>query len=395
MATAVAEPRAVETEDSAGPAIVGRSPGELAWRRFKRDKVGVVALAISLSFLAVSALAVPIVRLLGLNPYTFNQSAIDPSSQVPIAPFGGISWAHPFGLEPGLGRDIFSRIILGSQWSFSVAFITTFLTLGTGLVIGVTTGYLGGVVDSAVGRIIDFMMAFPGFFMIIALSEPTVQRMESFPFIQHLYEGKGLQAKYLSIGIGALLGIAAVVFALGVMKHNRPRTIIGAALTAFMAFGFITTFSLQDPWFSTSHVRVFALVAFLAFFGWLYFARLIRSQVLSMRERDFVTAARALGAPDRRIVFKELIPNLWPPVIVFASNALPGYLSAEAAFSYLGIGVQQPESTWGTILEQSQQFWQSDPVFFIIPGALLFVVVLAFNLVGDAVRDALDPKLDR
>lgn len=76
-------------------------------------------------------------------------------------------------------------------------------------------------------------------------------------------------------------------------------------------------------------------------------------------------------------------------------NSLPGYLSAEAAFSYLGIGVQQPESTWGTILEQSQQFWQSDPVFFIIPGALLFIVVLAFNLVGDAVRDALDPKLDR
>lgn len=395
VATAVAEPRSVETEEGASPAIVGRSPGELAWRRFKRDKVGVFALIVSLMFLALSALAVPIVRLLGLNPYTFNQSLIDPSSQNPLGGFGGVSWAHPFGLEPGLGRDVFSRIILGSQWSFSVAFITTFLTLGTGLVIGVTTGYLGGTFDSAVGRVIDFLMAFPGFFMIIALSEPAVQRLESLPFIKTLYDGRGLTSKMLVMGTGAALAVVSTLLVLAVLRKNRSRTVVLAAITAFVAFGFATSFSLIDPWFTSSHVRVFALVAFLAFFGWLYFARLIRSQVLSLRERDFVTAARALGAPDRRIVFKELIPNLWPPVIVFASNALPGYLSAEAAFSYLGIGVQQPESTWGTILEQSQQFWQTNPVFFIFPGALLFIVVLAFNLVGDAVRDALDPKLDR
>lgn len=395
MATAVAEPQVFETEDSAAPAIIGRSPGELAWRRFKRDRVGVIALTVSLTFLALSAFAVPIVRLMGLNPYVFNQHLIDPSSQTPIAPFGGISWLHPFGLEPGLGRDIFSRIILGSQWSFSVAFITTFITLGTGLVIGVVTGYLGGAVDSAVGRVIDFLMAFPGFFMIIALSEPAVQRLESLSFVQSLYRGHGITSKMMVVGVGAALAMVATFLVLAVLRKNRSRVVILAALSAFLLFGFITSFSLQDPWFSSSHVRVFALVVFLGFFGWLYFARLIRSQVLSMRERDFVTAARALGAPDRRIVFKELIPNLWPPVIVFASNALPGYLSAEAAFSYLGIGVQQPESTWGTILEQSQQFWRTDPTFFIIPGALLFIVVLAFNLVGDAVRDALDPKVDR
>ena len=395
VGTAIAEPLALETEDDSGLAIVGRSPGELAWRRFRKDRVGVIALIVSLSCLALSAFAVPIVRLLGLNPYVINQSLINPASQTPYAPFGGVSWAHPFGVEPGLGRDVFSRIILGSQWSFSVAFITTFITLGSGLVIGVVTGYLGGAFDSAVGRVIDFLMAFPGFFMIIALSEPAVQRLESLPLVQQMYTGGGFTAKMVVIAVGAVLAVAATALVLAVLKRNRPRTVIAAAVTAFLTFGFVTSFSLQDPWFSSSHVRVFALVTFLAFFGWLYFARLIRSQVLSLRERDFVTAARALGAPDRRIVFKELIPNLWPPVIVFASNALPGYLSAEAAFSYLGIGVQQPESTWGTVLEQSQQYWQTDPMFFAIPGALLFVVVLAFNLVGDAVRDALDPKVDR
>lgn len=395
MATAVAEPQVFETEDSAAPAIIGRSPAELAWRRFRKDRVGMIALIVSLAFLSLSALAVPIVRLMGLNPYVFNQYLINPASQTPYAPWGGISWSHPFGLEPGLGRDVFSRIILGSQWSFSVAFITTFITLGTGLVIGVVTGYLGGTFDSAVGRVIDFLMAFPGFFMIIALSEPTVQRLESLPLVKRLYNGEAITAKMVVIGTGAALALLATLLVLAVLRGNRARTIIVAALSAFALFGFLTSLNLQDPWFTSSHIRVVALVGFLGFFGWLYFARLIRSQVLSMRERDFVTAARALGAPDRRIVFKELIPNLWPPVIVFASNALPGYLSAEAAFSYLGIGVQQPESTWGTILEQSQQYWQTDPVFFAIPGALLFVVVLAFNLVGDAVRDALDPKIDR
>ena len=395
MATAVAEPQVFETEDSAAPAIIGRSPAELAWRRFKRDRVGVVALIVSLFCLAVSALAVPIVRLMGLNPYVLNQAAIDPASQVPYAPWGGVSWQHPFGLEPGLGRDVFSRIILGSQWSFSVAFITTFLTLGAGLVIGVIAGYLGGTFDNAVGRVIDFLMAFPGFFMIIALSEPAVQRLESLGLVQSMYAGEGLKSKYVVIIMGAVLALTATLLVTAIAKRIRSRVIISAALTAFFAFALLTSTSLQDPWLTSSHMRVFALVAFLAFFGWLYFARLIRAQVLSLRERDFVTAARALGAPDRRIVFKELIPNLWPPVIVFASNSLPGYLSAEAAFSYLGIGVQQPESTWGTILEQSQQYWQTYPLFFIFPGALLFVVVLAFNLVGDAVRDALDPKVDR
>ncbi|NDB17817.1 MAG: ABC transporter permease [Actinobacteria bacterium] len=245
-------------------------------------------------------------------------------------------------------------------------------------------GYLGGTFDNAVGRVIDFLMAFPGFFMIIALSEPAVQRLESLGLVQSMYAGEGLKSKYVVIIMGAVLALTATLLVTAIAKRIRSRVIISAALTAFFAFALLTSTSLQDPWLTSSHMRVFALVAFLAFFGWLYFARLIRAQVLSF-----------LGAPDRRIVFKELIPNLWPPVIVFASNSLPGYLSAEAAFSYLGIGVQQPESTWGTILEQSQQYWQTYPLFFIFPGALLFVVVLAFNLVGDAVRDALDPKVDR
>lgn len=287
-----------------------------------------IALGVSAFFLLSSALAQVICGLMGLDPQQPNQQLLNYDE---VGAWGGISWQHPFGLEPGLGRDLFSRILYGSQISFTVAFLTTFLTLFTGMVIGMVSGYLGGLVDTVIGRIIDFLMAFPGFFMIIALAEPAVNRLES-------------------LGIPKLQGNVA---------------------------------------------RVTALIIFFTFFGWTGFARLIRAQVLSLRERDFVTAAQALGAPSRRIVFKELMPNLWPPVIVFASNALPGYLGAEAAFSYLGIGVQQPQSTWGTILAEASVYWQTNPTYFWIPGGMLFIVVLSFNLVGDAVRDALDPKSDR
>jgi ABC-type dipeptide/oligopeptide/nickel transport system permease subunit len=141
--------------------------------------------------------------------------------------------------------------------------------------------------------------------------------------------------------------------------------------------------------------RIVFLIFFLSFFGWPGFSRLVRSQVLSLRERDFVTAAQAMGASRRRIIFKELMPNLWAPVIVVVSLSLPGYLAAEAVFSFLGIGIQAPATTWGILLDNSRRFVTVYPNFFLIVAGSLVLVVLAFNLVGDALRDALDPRSER
>jgi ABC-type dipeptide/oligopeptide/nickel transport system permease subunit len=137
------------------------------------------------------------------------------------------------------------------------------------------------------------------------------------------------------------------------------------------------------------------LVFFLSFFGWPGFSRLIRSQILSLRERDFVTAAEAMGAKRSRVILKELLPNVWAPVIVVASLSLPGYLAAEAVFSFLGLGVQPPASTWGILLSNASRYVTVMPSFFLITAGSLVIVVLAFNLVGDALRDALDPRADR
>jgi len=219
--------------------------------------------------------------------------------------------------------------LYGSRISFTIAILTTSLTLFIGLIVGIIGGYFRGRIDDYLGRFTDFLLAFPAFFMIVALSEPMVARIQD----------------------------------TGIAQGNSARVIF--------------------------------LIIFLSFFGWPGFSRLVRSQVLSLRERDFVTAAQAMGASRRRIIFKELIPNLWAPVIVVVSLSLPGYLAAEAVFSFLGIGIQPPATTWGILLDNARRFVTVYPNFFLITAGSLVLVVLAFNLVGDALRDALDPRSER
>lgn len=137
------------------------------------------------------------------------------------------------------------------------------------------------------------------------------------------------------------------------------------------------------------------LILVLGFFGWPYIARIMRGQVLSLRNREFVEAAQSLGAKRRRIWFKELLPSLWAPVIIFVSLTLPLNIAAEAALSFLGVGLQAPTPSLGNILSNSVSYYSADPAFFFIPGATLVIIVLSFNMFGDGLRDALDPKSKR
>jgi peptide/nickel transport system permease protein len=141
--------------------------------------------------------------------------------------------------------------------------------------------------------------------------------------------------------------------------------------------------------------RITFLIVVFAVFGWTYLARLIRGQVLSIREREFVEAAISIGASSRRILIKEVLPNLWVPILVYASLLFPAYIGLEAALSFLGVGVSEPTPTWGRMLSDSVNFYQVDPLYLFIPGTYLFIVVLTFNLLGDSIRDALDPRAAR
>lgn len=141
--------------------------------------------------------------------------------------------------------------------------------------------------------------------------------------------------------------------------------------------------------------RILTLILVLSIFGWPYLARLIRGQVLSLREREFVEAAISIGSSNRRILFRELLPNLWAPILVYATIAMPGLIGAEAALAYLGISVVPPTPTWGSMLEESVGYFTVDPFYFFVPLTMLLAAVLSFNLLGDALRDALDPKAGR
>jgi peptide/nickel transport system permease protein len=317
----------VELEDEV-QGIVQRTPKQIAWVRFKRNKVGLFSGYATVFFISVAFLAPLVTRLVGVNSRTRYDGTLS-NVGMPVGHFGGVSLSHPFGIEPGTGRDVFALLLYGARISFTVAIISTTASIAIGMLVGIATGYFKGKVDAIIGRFSDFLLSFPVIFMIIALSLPLTQRVE----------------------------------ATGIAHENAARILV--------------------------------LVIFLVFFGWTGFYRLIRSQAMSLRERDFVMAAQAMGASSWRIVTKELLPNLWPTAIVFTSLSLPAYIASEATYSFLGVGIQAPETSFGLVLNDAIGYWREDPSYLVIPCLILISIVLALNLLGDAVRDAIDPKAGR
>jgi len=152
---------------------------------------------------------------------------------------------------------------------------------------------------------------------------------------------------------------------------------------------------LQELKPNTASINIPVMIFVMATFGWPYIARIVRGQVISLREREFVEAARALGASRTHLVFKQILPNLWAPILVTVALNIPSFITTEAALTFLGAGVIEPASDWGAMLLQSVPFYGVDPMYTFIPGIGLFLLVLGFNLFGDSVRDALDPKSAR
>jgi ABC-type dipeptide/oligopeptide/nickel transport system permease subunit len=313
-----------EQAGAGAAAIEGRSLGRIAWNRLKRDKVAMGGAAFVVFLVLVALFAPLIVKFLGHPPNEFHQNLIDDSLETPKAKFGGISRSFLFGLEPQNGRDLFSRIVYGSQVSLLIAFLATALSMVIGTVLGIVAGYFGGWVDTLISRTMDVFLAFPLLLFAIALA--------------------------------------------GVVPDQ--------------AFGL-----------SGDNLRKALLIFIIGFFNWPYIGRIIRGQTLSLREREFVDAARSLGAGAPYIIFRELLPNLVAPILVYSTLLIPTNILFEAALSFLSVGVRPPTATWGGMLSDAVHFYQVAPYFLLFPGLAIFVTVLAFNLFGDGLRDALDPRL--
>ncbi len=204
-------------------------------------------------------------------------------------------------------------------------------------------------------------------------------------------------ATFLTVTIGTVVGIVAGY------SGGWTDNVIGRLMDLVLAFPFlliilalsgVMTDRLTDlgvPQGLAS--RMLYLILVMSVFGWPYLARIVRGQVLSLREREFVEAAVAMGSSKRRILFTEILPNLWAPILVYATLTLPAYIGLEAALSFLGVGVTPPDTTFGAMLAQSVTFFNVVPSYLFIPGTLLVILVVSFNLLGDALRDALDPRV--
>ncbi len=323
---------AAEAVPAVEAGAVGRSPGRLMWRRFRRDRVGVISGCVVLFFFAVGLLAPVISWLYGKDPYTrYGQleSGLLNEYGYPVKPNGGIDGEFWFGLEPGTGRDVFMELVYGIRTSLLIALAVTILATLTAIVLGIAAGYLGGRWDTAISRLIDLLMAFP----------------------QQLF-------------FVAFLPIIATLFV-------DPRQ--------------------ETP----THVKVISVIIVLWALGWMTLGRILRGATLSLREREFVEAAKVSGASPWRIIRKELLPNVVSPMLVQATYMLPNFVTTAAALSFLGVGLTEPTPDWGRMFATAAEVYRSDITYMFFPGVSMVIFVVAFNLLGDSVRDAFDPKTVR
>ncbi len=279
--------------------MTDKSMRSKALERFRRNRLAVIGFALIAIFVLVAIFASLIA------PFDPIQQNYDQLLKPP-------SFTHWFGTD-NLGRDVLSRVIYGTRVSLTAGVVAVSLAALIGVSLGLLAGFLGGVTDNIIMRLIDAMLAFP--FLVLAISLAAIL-------------GPSLQ--------NAMLAIAVVSIPV--------------------------------------------------------FARVTRGQVLSERERDYVQAAKALGANDLRIMLQHVLPNIAGPIIIQCTLSIAGAILAESSLSFLGLGVQPPTPSWGEMLNVARGYLRDAPWTAIAPGVLIFIAVLAFNLLGDGLRDALDPR---
>ena len=303
--------------------VAGKSPRELFWARFKKDKAAFVGLGLVVFLVALALLAPLIAKIVGHGPNELFGRQMTDEFGLPKGPTGDF-W---FGADRA-GRDVFVRVIYGARTSLLVAVVATGFAVIVGVALGTIAGYFGGKIDTLISRTIDIILSMP-----ILL---------------------------FAIGIAAACGATAQGCLGGLIKPG-----------------------------------LWVVIFIIALFSWPYIARIVRGNTLSIREKEFIEAARSLGAGPIRIMFREVLPNLVAPIIVYATLIIPNNILFEAALSFLGLGVPQRTPSWGRMLADAAPIFDVAWWLMVFPGMFLIATTLAFNLLGDGLRDAFDPRSDR
>ncbi len=235
-----------------------------------------------------------------------------------------------------LGRDILSRILYGGQVSLIVGFIATFVSLVIGVSYGAIAGYVGGKVDAVMMRIVDVLYALPFMLIVIILTALFSDSLADVEILQSLKE--------------------------------KSKVFEPDLLLLFFAIGFVE---------------------------WLTMARIVRSQIITLKKQEFVEAAVSLGLSHPRIIFRHLIPNTLGSIIVYTTLTVPAVMRLEAVLSFLGLGVKPPNSSWGSLIKEGADRMYSDPWLLVFPALFFSVTIFSLNFLGDGLRDALDPKTSK
>jgi oligopeptide transport system permease protein len=336
------KPAAPTKADSANALVLARKETNLwsdAIRRLARNRGAVTGAVILFMLLIVYIFAGTI----AIQPYDVQNTAENnnvPAWMVKVFPmiegYARINNKYPLGADD-LGRDLFSRVVYGTRVSLTVALVGPIIALLVGIIYGSVSGFFGGQVDNIMMRLVDVMYAFPTLLLIILMmaffrsSFAKAAEPGTFKYIMNALDSKFGGMLFIFIGIG---------------------------LTA-----------------------------------WMGMARLTRGQVLSLREKEFVEAARSMGSTNWQIMFKHLLPNILGPLIVSETLAIPGYISTEAFLSFIGLGVNPPTPSWGAMIADGARSIRTYPGQALVPGLALAITMFAFNFLGDGLRDALDPRM--
>ncbi len=390
-----------------------QSTAALAWRRFKKHKAAMFSLGVVI-FLIAMAIFAP-----WIAPFSPTQQPT--GDNLADFYFQGPSATHWLGTDE-LGRDVLSRIIYGARISLLVGFVAAFAGAILGTTLGVIAGYFSGKplrfyvgplakekngwnpLPFAVWRVISWLLLYGALFLVADLAWLLAGANA-----QALFTGTVSLNNVLSLlGLALVWGLVLVVAGWGLF--GRGRLDLDIAISRFMDFMLtipelplllVLSALLRDTqgvvgqWASSTFgesASVFIIITIIVLFGWIGTGRLIRGAVLSLREQEFTTAAQALGAGEARIMFRHLVPNTLAPLIVNATLAIGGAILTEAALSFLGFGIQPPVATWGNMLTKAQEYIFTAPWLALAPGFMIFLTVLAFNYLGDGLRDALDPR---
>ena len=322
---------------------VSRNPWLDAWRRLRRNRAAMIGLVIILLNIVVALFAATIA------PHTYEEQNIVAMNAAPKWVTDVFPTMIPLGQEGGyvrinnnytlgtdnLGRDLLSRIVYGARISLSVAFVGPFFSLLVGVIYGMTAGYAGGRADNLMMRFVDIMYAFPTLLLIILLMA----------FFR------------ASFNVGDENSLA--------YRLNKIDAAFGGMLFIFIGIGLTS---------------------------WMDTARLARGQVLSIRRQEYIEAAVSIGEPDFGILIRHVLPNILGPIVVAESMAIPRYISFEAFLSFIGLGVNPPTPSWGSMIADGSNALISYPNQAVFPALALFFIMFAFNFLGDGLRDALDPR---